>query len=293
MQPYLAKALSCTFCGCYHNIEAPPVGLFRLLPLLLAVWLAGCAIPGSDAFQQYQSSYDAARQAADHVVEVYNQYDKLNRKRRTSSATFNPDFADVYSAEALSPLSAKIAEGFAAATVYNEVLARYVTNNTLSLHAEEIARLNAAAASAAAIVGQPQAAGQINAVINATLQLVNLSLATADRADFVRNVQANSDAVDAFLVTVRADTSAMFSDARAATALDNGSVEKLEEFRKMLAVWVLLTDQTRADLATLQRSVAAGNAGRPVVGLLAESASRIDRYARDIMAARTELLAVF
>jgi hypothetical protein len=76
------------------------------------------------------------------VVEVYNEYDKANRRLRTNDATFDPNLADVYSVTALTPISAKISEGFAAATVYTEVLARYLDNNTLSLQDDDIATLN-------------------------------------------------------------------------------------------------------------------------------------------------------
>ena len=73
----------------------------------------------------------------------------------------------------------------------------------------------------------------------------------------------------------------------------NGSFEKLEEFRQMLASWVLLIDQTRSDLAALTRAVERDHTGAPVLGLLAESAQRIDRYVSEISVARREVLGVF
>ena len=261
--------------------------------VLMMTALTACSIPGSDTFTAYEASYAAARTAGEEVVDVYNQYDKFNRKRRTDNAKFDPDFADVYVADAFSPISVKIKAGFAATTVFNEVLGRYATNNTLSLQQDNIDTLNASAGSVATLVGQPQIAGQISAVVSATTALANLSLAAADRDAFVANVKANAGTVDDFLVILRDDTTAMFNDARTATVLGDGSFEKLEEFRVMLATWVLLIDQTRSDLAALQRAVEAGTTGTPILGQLAESAERIDRYATEIGAARTALLRVF
>lgn len=267
--------------------------VFRPFATFLVVLLAACATPGGEAFVTYQASFEQAREAAGQVAEVYNEYDKQNRRRRTDPVRFDPDLADVYVPGALSPLSAKIAEGFAAATVYNEVLARYLNNNTLSLHDEDLAILTGAVASTTGIIGDAAVGNQIRGVVNASRHLANLSLAADDREEFLRSLAENSAAVDAFLVVVRADTTAMFSDARTATALGGGSPEKLDSFRQMLASWVLLIDQTRADLALLQQAAAAGNRGRGTLSVLAESAARIDRYARDIDAARTQLMGVF
>lgn len=255
--------------------------------------LAACTVPGDNAFRDYRESYEAARLASVHVIEVYNEYDKVNRRLRTSDVTFDPNLADVYSATALTPISAKISEGFAAATVYTEVLARYLDNNTLSLQEDDIVTLNGAITSVASLINNETAGAQINAVIGATRSLVNLSLARDDRDEFVRLVRENSRVVDEFLAVVRADTSDMYRSARLATAASNGSGEKLEEFRIMLANWVLLIDQTRADLAALQSQVEAGTGQQTALRLLADSAVRIDRYAQDIAAARRELIGVF
>lgn len=259
----------------------------------VCLFLAGCTVPGSAAFQDYKQSYDAARVASEQVVDAYNQYDKMDRKRRTDAATFDPDFADVYSPTALSPLSLTIMEGFAAATTFNEVLARYADNNTLSLQQDEIDRLNAASANTATLVAGPGAGGKVSAVIGATQVLANLSLARADREEFVRNVRDNTATVDTFLTIIRDDTADMYQTARLATALSGGSVDKLETFRGMLADWVLLIDQTRKDLALLQQRVEAGATGQSGLSLLAESAERIDRHVTDINAAYRALVGVF
>ncbi len=261
--------------------------------VVMCLCAAGCTVPGSAAFQDYSQSYAAARDASVKVVDAYNQYDKMSRKRQTDAATFDPDFADVYSPTALSPLSLTISEGFAAATTFNEVLARYADNDTLRLQKDEIERLNAASANTATILGGPGAGGQVRAVVSATQVLANLSLASADRDEFVRNVRENTQTVDAFLGIIRDDTTDMYQTARLATALSNGSVEKLETFRGMLADWVLLIDQTRKDLEVLKLRVEAGSEGQSAVSLLSESAVRIDRHASDIDAAYTALTGVF
>ncbi|UWQ35363.1 hypothetical protein K3555_22825 (plasmid) [Leisingera sp. M527] len=265
----------------------------RFFNLWAVLGLVACTIPASQDFEAYEASYARARDAGKQVVEVYNQYDKVNRARRTDNNTFDPNFADVYVPEALSPLSIKIEAGFASATVFNEVLGRYATNNSLSLQTENVETLNASVGSIAGLVGEPQIANQINAVVEASLALGNLSLAQSDREEFIRLVQAHANTVDTFLAVVRDDTKAMFSDARTATALGNGSFNKLEEFRQMLASWVLLIDQTRSDLAALERAVERGDSGAPILGLLAESTQRIDRYAAEISAVRRKLLGVF
>ena len=200
--------------------------LVRFFTLWATLSLVACSIPSTRDFEVYEASYSRARDASTQVIEVYNQYDKANRTRRTDRNTFDPDFADVYVADALSPISIKIESGFASATVFNEVLGRYATNNTLNLQKEQVETLNTSVASVAGLVGQPQIANQINAVVGATLALANLSLAQSDREDFVRLVQMHSDTVDKFLIVVRDDTRAMFSDARAATALGKRKFRK-------------------------------------------------------------------
>ncbi|MGZ2255945.1 hypothetical protein [Roseobacter sp. A03A-229] len=265
----------------------------RWIVLVVCFVAAGCTVPGSAAFQDYTESYDAAREASLQVVDAYNQYDKMSRRRQTDTATFDPDFADVYSPTALSPISLTITEGFAAATTFNEVLARYADNDTLRLQKDEIERLNAASANTATILAGPGAGGQVRAVIGATQALANLSLAGADREDFIRNVRDNTATVDAFLEILRDDTTDMYQTARLSTALSGGSVEKLETFRGMLATWVLLIDQTRKDLEILRIRVEAGAEGQSAVSLLSESAARIDRHVTDIDAAYTALVGVF
>ncbi len=264
-----------------------------VVPIFLLAFLAGCVTPGASAFQDYRVSYEAARTASTQVVEVYNQYDKANRRLRVSDATFDPDLADVYSATALSPISTKITEGFAAATIYTEVLGRYLDNNTLSLQDDDIARLNAATTSVATLANAQAIGAQVNALVSASKSLVNLSLAQNDREEFIRSVRAGSQVVDDFLAVVRADTADMYRTARLATAASNGSTQKLSEFRVMLANWVLLIDQARGDLATLQVQVETGTGGQTALSLLAESAERIDRYATNIAAARSALNGVF
>lgn len=255
--------------------------------------LSACSIPGDSGFRDYRESYDAARLASEQVVEVYNQYDKVSRRLRTNDVTFDPDLADVYSDTALSPISAKIVEGFAAATTYTEVLARYLDNNTLALHDDDLERINAATTSVASLLKSDAAGAQINSVIGALSSLLNVSLAKNDRDEFIRSVSDNTKVVDDFLAVIRADTADMYRKARTATAASNGSVEKLKEFRVMLANWVLLIDQTRADLATLKEQVKAGTGQQTALNLLASSAVRIERYAQDISTARTSLLGVF
>ncbi|MEM9578794.1 MAG: hypothetical protein AAF999_17495 [Pseudomonadota bacterium] len=264
-----------------------------VVPVFLLTFLAGCVTPGASAFRDYRASYEAARTASTQVVEVYNQYDKANRRLRISEASFDPDLADVYSATALTPISIKITEGFSAATIYTEVLGRYLDNDTLSLQEDDIARLNAATTSVATLANAQAIGGQINALVNASKALVNLSLAQSDRDEFIRSVRAGSQVVDDFLAAVRADTTDMYRTARLATAVSNGSTQKLSEFRVMLANWVLLIDQARGDLATLQAQVETGTGGQTALSLLAESAERIDRYAADIAAARNALTGVF
>lgn len=259
----------------------------------LSLILSACSVPGESGFRDYRESYDAARLASEQVVDVYNQYDKVNRRLRTTDVTFDPDLADVFSETALTPISIKISEGFAAATIYTEVLARYLDNNTLSLQDDDLSTINAATTSVASLLKSDEAGAQINAVIGAVRSLVNLSLARDDRDEFVRSVRENSQTVDDFLVVVRADTVDMYRTARTATAVSNGSTEKLEEFRTMLANWVLLIDQTRADLAVLQAQVEAGTGQQTALKLLADSATRIDRYAQEISSARDSLLGVF
>ncbi|MCV3271311.1 hypothetical protein [Roseobacter sinensis] len=269
------------------------VDIRRWATLLVCILAIGCTVPGSAAFQDYAESYDAAREASLQVVDAYNQYDKMSRRRQTDPATFDPDFADVYAPTALSPISLTITEGFAAATTFNEVLARYADNDTLRLQKDEIERLNAASANTATLVAGPGAGGQVRAVIGATQVLANLSQARADRDAFVRNVRENTATVDAFLKIIRDDTADMYQTARLATALSGGSVEKLETFRGMLATWVLLIDQTRKDLDILRLRVEAGADGQSGLSLLSESAVRIDRHVTDIDAAYTALVGVF
>ncbi|MEP2641549.1 hypothetical protein [Roseobacter sp.] len=263
----------------------------RFIASLFCLLMVGCTVPGTAAFQDYRASYDAARAASVRVVDAYNQYDKVNRKNRTDAATFDPDFADVYSATALSPIGLRITEGFAAATTYNEVLARYAENNTLSLQQPQIDRLTVAAANTATLVGG--LGDEVSAVIGAAQALVNLSLAGSDRQEFLRNLHDNTGAVDTFLEVIREDTSSMYQTARLATAGSGGSVEKLETFRGMLADWVLLIDQTRKDLAILKARAEMGNSGQSVISLLSDSAVRIDRHVTEIDAAYDALVGVF
>jgi hypothetical protein len=266
---------------------------FFAAPLFALSLLCACVTPGGEAFQDYRVSYEAARVASTEVVEVYNQYDKANRRLRTSDRSFDPNLADVYSETALTPISIKITEGFAAATVYIEVLGRYFDNNTLSLQDDDVARLNSATASVANLANAPAIGAQINALIAASKALVNLSLARDDREEFKRSVKQNSDIVDNFLATVRADTTDMYRTARLATAASNGSMQKLSDFRVMLAHWVLLIDQARADLATLVAQVETGTGGQTALNLLAGSAERINAYTQEIAATRNALRGVF
>ncbi|WP_299677658.1 hypothetical protein [uncultured Roseobacter sp.] len=259
----------------------------------MCIFAMGCTVPGSTAFQDYRQSYDAARDASVQVVDAYNQYDKMSRKRRTDPATFDPDFADVYSPNALSPISLTITEGFAAATTFNEVLARYADNSTLSLQRDEIERLNAASANTATLIAGQGAGAQVRAVIGAVQVLANLSLARADQDEFVRGIRENAAAVDTFLGIMRDDTADMYQTARLATALSGGSAEKLETFRGMLATWVLMIDQTRKDLEILRLRAEAGGTGQSGLSLLAESAENIDRHVTEIEAAYRALVGVF
>ncbi|MEP5621183.1 MAG: hypothetical protein ABJP82_01240, partial [Hyphomicrobiales bacterium] len=185
------------------------------------------------------------------------------------------------------------AEGFAAATTYTEVLGRYLDNNTLALHDDDLERINAATTSVASLLKSDAAGAQVNSVIGALSSLMNVSLAKNDRDEFIRSVNDSTKVVDDFLAVIRADTADMYRKARTATAASNGSVEKLNEFRVMLANWVLLIDQTRADLATLKEQVKAGTGQQTALNLLASSAVRIERYSQDISTARTSLLGVF
>lgn len=255
--------------------------------------LAACALPGNDAFTDYRKSYDLARDASTGVIQVYNQYDKANRKRRTNRFSFDPDLADVYSPDALTPISARATDGFAAATIYNEVLARYADNSTLSLQDDDLKTLNGVASTAATFLGTADVGPKLGAVVKAAVSLSNLSLARSDREEFERNVRENSDTVRAFLVLVRSDTRSMYADAFKATQDSNGSVEKLAKFKKMLALWVLLIDQTLSDLSILEARVLEGPSGQTGLSLLADSAVRLQNYARDINAAREDILGVF
>lgn len=266
---------------------------FAVVPIFLLTFLSACVTPGADAFRDYRVSYEAARTASTQVVGVYNQYDKANRRLRTSDANFDPNLADVYSSTALSPISTKITEGFAAATIYTEVLGRYLDNDTLSLQDDDVTRLNAATTSVATLANAQAIGAQVNALVNASKSLVNLSLAQNDREEFIRSVRANTRVVDNFLAVVRADTADMYRTARLATAASGGSPQKLSEFRVMLANWVLLIDQARGDLATLQAQVESGTGSQTALSLLAESAERIERYSNDIAAARSALTGVF
>ena len=273
--------------------------MVRAFFLTIIVFLTGCVLPPTEQFLRYDEAFDKANEASKTVLSVYSQYEKELYPLDPNS--FRPDQAALISASAPGPLTALYSRGFSVVEKYNAILYRYAQGDSVSVLSDDITALNAASAQLGLVLGVADTAARLSGAVAAAQRLVGIGLALSDAEEFDASLAEGGVAVRQFLGIVREDTADMYQDVSTAMLRRiqrNPSnlaqeQENRAQFRDMLAAWVLLIDETIAELERLEVAVAAGARSPQTISNVSNSIARITQYSEDIRFARRQIAGLF
>lgn len=254
--------------------------LLRIFVLIIVIWLSGCALPPTEQFLKYDQAFDQTHKASRSVLKVYNVYEK--QLYPLDPNVFMPKQAALISDTAPGPLTALYSRGFDIVDQYNLILFRYAHGDSVSILNDEIENLNASVSHLGAVLKLTSDAAQLSRTVSIAQKVAQISLISLDKVEFEISLAKGGDHVRAFLLIVREDTRDMYQDVstsmlqRIKLNTSNLTQEKLnrQKFRKMLASWVLLIDETITELDSLEAAIAAGSRSRFTLGNVSNSLDR-------------------
>ncbi|CAA0105640.1 Uncharacterised protein [Halioglobus japonicus] len=234
--------------------------------IFLGALLSGCVSPPPPEFAIYQQSFEEASKATEDVLASYAPFERAIRGPLDDSS-FDPNLAPFMVDDALAGHAQQIDRGFTAVESYNSVLVLYVNGDSIETIKPQIGLFVKQAETAANMV-VPGSSAVIGSAVALLTQFAGALLAVEDRAAFRDVVARNSDKIIQFIHAARHDSSLMYSagynqmsEQRSAAARADRDdevrllKEKQEEYRLLLARWVLLLDDLKDTVNALQTAV--------------------------------------
>ena len=230
------------------------------------------------------------------VLSTYARYEK--RAQSVSTSAFDPDQAALIAPGAEPPLTNLYRRGFTAISNYNVILARYAAGESISALDDDFEALRISLNRLNTALPGINLPGED--IVTASQTLVGIALARSDAEEFQRSVKENGPVIRNFLSIVRSDTTSMYDDAKIAVVKGvttpqgaQKAASDLNSFREMLAGWVLLIDETTANLQALENAIENDLRRGSNIALLAASTDRLAIYAENVKVAQRQLESAF
>jgi len=277
----------------------------HLIAAAVCIVLSACSF-GAAQFAVYNQAFEAQFLEGEKVFDRLGRAERVLRAQQFSRMPgirpFNPNEASLYVRVGDPPLTGALRASLGALKDYNDALTALATGAAATSARAELTNatttLSSSLSNLAGATGLSGSAELIDDVSSGIIQVIPLlevvGRAKGRMAFREQLVAAHPDMKDLFL-TLRAGTDDMFEVVQLSLTqvgglgltegLDANSLEDLEEFRELLAGWVLLLDQTLLAMDKAVAAVAVQNSAPDLSDLIAASVE-IDILAEAIKTAR-------
>lgn len=273
--------------------------------VVTCVFLSACSF-GAAQFAIYNQAFEAQFLEGEKVFDRLGRAERVLRAQQFSRSPgirpFNPNEANLYVRVGDPPLTGALRASLGALKDYNDALTALATGAAATSARAELTNatttLSSSLSNLTGATGLSGSAALIDDVSSGILQVIPLlevvGRAQGRMAFREQLVAAHPDMKDLFL-TLRAGTDDMFEVVQLSLTqvgglgltegLDATNLEDLEEYRVLLAGWVLLLDQTLLAMDQAVAAVAVQNSAPDLSDLIAASVE-IDILAEAIKTAR-------
>lgn len=281
-------------------------GTMRSLTLALVVGsVVSCATPPPPEFALYVDSFESLNAATAEMLAIFEPVEKAVRAP-TDTSTFNPDDAPYIADEGRGGVALQIERGMAAVSGYNAILTLYAQGESVSSLEELATGLSSSVGVLATSLGLPVVGPSFAAGVEGLQVLASALLSVSDRTEFAKLVLEQSATFDGFLVSLRDLTPDMYRSAvtyvtqrktelglQGRTA-DIGALDgDLEQFRQMLASWVLAIDDARHSIGALEAAVAVQDGALDSIDAVSFWTNELNRHTEAVKFAARSISAAF
>ena len=275
-----------------------------LAPLILAMGVLSACAFGAAEFATYRQAFEAqyveGEKVLDEVARAERTLVDQQFSRQSGVRAFDPDEAKYYVKVGDPPLTGAIRASLTALKDYNDALSGLATGEAAAAVRGELSSANTALKSSLTALGGATGVdtafvGTLSGGIGKAITILEVIERAQNRIDFREQLVAAHPDMKALLQTLRAGTPAMFDVVQLSRTTLGGlggsdgvsgdNLVRLEEFRTLMAGWVILIDQSI--LAMDQAVVAvATQSGNPDLTALIDASVELEILAGAIKAAR-------
>lgn len=230
--------------------------------LLLVGFLSACSV-GSAEFQTYRQAFETqyveGEKVMDHVGSAERKLVQQRFKQSRGVRTFNPNEARYYLKVGDPPLTGAIRASLKALKDYNDALSGLATGQTAAAVRTELISANSSLKTSLTALGGAAGvdeafAGTLSSVIGKVIPILEVVERAQNRAVFRKQLVAAHPDMKALMLELRQGTGAMFDVVKlghttrgslgGTDGINADNLKRLEEFRGLLAGWVILIDQS-------------------------------------------------